>query len=116
MKVVVAGGRKFSNYRLLNETLNNLQQELSGEIEVVCGMATGADSLGFAWAKKNNKTIHEMPANWDKYGKSAGYIRNTEMADFSDIVILFWDRKSKGTKHMRDIALEKGLSIKIVYY
>ena len=63
-----------------------------------------------------------MPANWDLYGKSAGFRRNIEMADYAiadnsrGILLAFWDGKSKGTKHMIDIANKYKMEVNIVYY
>jgi hypothetical protein len=49
-----------------------------------------------------------MAADWDTYGKSAGYRRNADMAKYSDAVVCFWDGVSKGTKHMIDLARQYG--------
>jgi hypothetical protein len=57
-----------------------------------------------------------MPAQWEIYGKMAGYLRNLEMAKIADAVVLFWDGKSKGTKHMLDISQDRGLLVRIIYY
>ena len=64
--------------------------------------------------------IAEFPPDWNKYGKRAGYIRNAEMARYASeengALIAFWDTKSKGTKHMIDLAKEKNLAVRIVKY
>ncbi len=65
---------------------------------------------------KNNIKIIEFPADWEKFGKKAGYIRNEEMAKYSDSCIVFWDGKSKGTKHMIELAKKYNLNLKIVKY
>lgn len=70
------------------------------DVELVCGMARGADLLGLQWAKEYRVPWKEFPAEWDLYGRSAGYRRNAEMADYADVLIAFWDGDSKGTKHM----------------
>lgn len=59
--------------------------------------------------------IH-FPANWDKHGKSAGHIRNAEMAKYADALVAFWDGKSKGTKGMIDYATRCNLRVKVVRY
>lgn len=69
-------------------------------IEVVSGDARGIDQFGIDWAVDNWIPYKTFPANWDKYGKSAGAIRNREMAEYADILFAFWDMKSPGTKHM----------------
>ncbi|MBR6510506.1 MAG: hypothetical protein IKT38_07870, partial [Clostridia bacterium] len=60
--------------------------------------------------------VEKYLADWEKYGKSAGPIRNKQMAEVSDYVICFWDEKSKGTKSMIDYAkkLNKPIKIKII--
>ena len=55
-----------------------------------------------------------MPADWEKYGKSAGHIRNKEMADIATHCIVFWNRISTGSRNMVEVAQKKGLELKIV--
>lgn len=112
MKLIIAGGRDFSDYKLLCLTL----LEYKDIDEIVCGAARGADTLGSTYAISNNIPIKYFPANWDKYGKQAGFIRNAEMAEYGTHLLAFWDGKSKGTKHMIDTATKKGLSVQIVRY
>ena len=57
-----------------------------------------------------------FPADWDKYGKKAGYIRNKEMARAADACVVFWNGQSKGSKHMIDIAKKHGLQLRIIRY
>ena len=116
MKMIVAGGRNFNNYTLLEEELDYLYGLFNSPLEVVCGEARGADSLGKRWGLENSLTVHSFPADWEKHGKSAGYVRNAEMADFANSLVAFWDGKSKGTKMMIDLALKKGLLVMVVRY
>lgn len=112
LKVIVAGGRDFSDYKMLTKTLDHLKKPF----EVVCGEAKGADSLGKRYANENELKVHSFPADWNTHGKSAGYKRNEQMAEFADACIAFWDGKSRGTKHMIDIATRKGLKLLVVRY
>lgn len=115
-KVIVAGGRGFDDYELLSETLYYLlDNKKPSEVEIVSGTCRGADLLGEEWAIKTDTSIKRFPADWDKHGKSAGYIRNSEMAEYSDALVAFWDGKSKGTSHMIDLAKKKGLKVRIVF-
>lgn len=57
-----------------------------------------------------------MPADWNKYGKSAGYKRNEQMAIYADACLAFWDGKSKGTKHMIGLAKRHNLRLKVVLF
>jgi hypothetical protein len=67
--------------------------------------------MGERWAKENNLPIERYPADWDNHGKSAGYRRNAEMAENAEALLALWDFKSRGTKHMIDLALKAGLVI-----
>lgn len=64
--------------------------------------------MGERYAKERGYAVSEHPADWDRYGKSAGYIRNKEMAEEADALMAFWDGKSRGTMHMINLAKEKG--------
>ena len=117
-KVIIAGSRGFSNYKLLKETCDKYLREKkkTHNVIVVSGHARGADSLGEKYASDEDLDLEIYPADWKKYGKSAGFMRNEQMADIADAVIAFWNGESHGTKHMIDIAEEKGLNVKVVNY
>ncbi|MDD4411986.1 MAG: DUF2493 domain-containing protein [Bacilli bacterium] len=115
-KVIIAGSRDFNNYNLLKEKCDYQLQNIKEEIIIVSGTARGADKLGERYAKEKGYKIDPHPANWDFHGKSAGYIRNEEMAKCSDALIACWDGKSKGTKHMIDLANKYGLKVCIVKF
>jgi hypothetical protein len=115
MGVIIAGGRTFNDYDLLRQNCDEILG-LEVQIEIVSGTANGADKLGEKYATEKGHQIKQFPADWDKYGKSAGYRRNAEMAKYSDLLIAFWDGKSKGTKHMIDLANQYGLKTKIVIF
>ena len=117
-KVVIAGSRGFSNYKLLKETCDKYLREKkkTHNIVIISGHARGADSFGEKYASDEDLDLEIYPADWKKYGKSAGFMRNEQMADIADAVIAFWNGESHGTKHMIDIAEEKGLNVKVVNY
>lgn len=103
MKIVIAGSRNFNNYDFLENKINELIKNKQIDItEIVSGKAKGADFLGEKYASLNNISIKEFPANWNLYGKKAGFLRNQEMGNYADVLIAFWDGNSKGTKHMID--------------
>ncbi len=99
MKVIIAGGRNFEHYNLLklkcNEILKNVE-----DVQIVSGGSKGADLLGERYAKEKHYLVKRFEANWEREGKAAGPIRNTEMAKYADCLIAFWDGKSPGTKNM----------------
>ena len=117
-KIIIAGGRDFMDYNLLKEKTNKILQEkkVTHKIVIISGCARGADTLGLRYASENAFDVEEYPADWDKYGKKAGYMRNVEMAENADALIAFWDGKSKGTKHMIDIATERNLPTRVIRY
>ena len=73
--------------------------------EIISGTAQGVDKLGEQIAQKYGIPVKRFPADWSRFGKSAGYRRNTEMANYADTLVAVWDGQSKGTKHMIDIML-----------
>jgi hypothetical protein len=127
MRLIVAGGRDFTDLKLFNKVISDKLKFLKGKcyslkqnIEIVSGMATGADTLGKDFAYKWNLKLAKFPAEWDKYGKSAGYKRNEQMAVYAKedngVLLAFWDGKSKGTKHMIDLANKHDLIVFVVNY
>ncbi|UUV45994.1 DUF2493 family protein [Bacillus phage vB_BanS-Thrax1] len=117
MKVVIAGGRDFNHYILLKAKLLHYFRNYNlGDIEIVSGGARGADSLGERFAKEHGCKIVRFLPDWELFGKSAGYIRNAEMAKYADACVCFWDGKSKGTKHMINLAEKEGLKLRVVNY
>lgn len=113
MRIIIAGSRNFNNYELLKKTLDGLLDKRE-EIEIVSGAASGADYLGELYAKENGYKLTKLLADWQKYGKAAGPIRNKQMAQYADGLVLFWDGNSRGSKNMLENAKKEGLEIKEV--
>lgn len=97
MKYIIAGGRDFDNIYIMAQALDPFEEEIT---EVVSGTARGADSIGEQWARGRDIPIKRFEPDWEQYGKSAGFIRNSEMGTYADAAICFWNGKSAGTKHM----------------
>lgn len=112
MKVGIVGSRGFNDYKLVVETLREIPQINL----IVSGGAKGADTLGEMYAKHNDIPTMIFPPLWDKYGKSAGFIRNKDIVENSDIVIAFWDGNSKGTHSTIQLCEKMGKRCKIVSY
>lgn len=119
-KLIVAGGRDFDDQDLVITVMNNLikQGKIEDEphLQIVSGMARGADTIAYELAKENALVCHEFPADWAALGKRAGYIRNVDMANFADGLLAFWDGESKGTKHMIEAMRFKGKPVFVVRY
>ena len=110
MKVIVAGSRSITDYKMVKEAIEKSGFDVT---EIVSGTARGVDRLGEKWARENGVPIHMFPADWDRHGKAAGYIRNTDMGKYADALICVWDGDSKGSKHMIDIMYKFGKPTKI---
>ena len=110
MKILVTGGRDFSNYAKLSEVLD----EVDGQAAITCvvhGGARGADYLAGHWARKWEREEREHPADWEQHGRSAGHIRNSKMlnAEKPDMVIAF--PGGRGTANMVKLAKEKNYRV-----
>jgi predicted Rossmann fold nucleotide-binding protein DprA/Smf involved in DNA uptake len=114
-RVIIAGGRDFCDYVKLVKYCDFYLKNKSG-IEIVSGNANGADKLGEKYAIERNFSVKSFPADWTKFGKSAGFLRNKQMAEYSDALIAFWNGNSSGTKHMINLATEFGLMVRVVNY
>jgi hypothetical protein len=100
MKIAVIGSRKFNDYLLLKSELDKIPN-----IEtIISGGAKGADILAEQYAIENNIELIVFKADWARYGRAAGPIRNKEIINASDYVVAFWDGKSKGTLSSINIA------------
>jgi hypothetical protein len=78
---------------------------------LVAGGARGADDIALKWALANETTITVVPARWSKFGRGAGLTRNENMLleHGVNLVIAFWNGRSKGTKHMIEFADRRGV-------
>lgn len=112
MKTIIAGSRSIKSLSTVISALDSC--EFKNEItEVVSGGATGVDQLGELLAKKIGIPTRIFLANWEKYGKVVGMIRNREMAEYADALIAVYDGVSRGTKNMIEEAKKKDLKIYI---
>ncbi len=128
LRVIIAGSRDFDDFlKLMNSCIDILfnitdKNDDLDKIRIVSGAARGADQLGEQYAKIAGYEVSRFPADWNGLGKRAGYVRNAEMAKYAvddgnyGVLIAFWDGKSKGTKHMIDLAEKKGLEVHIVKF
>jgi len=118
-RVIIAGSRTVpENSKELKQSvsliLNNIDKN---DLEIVSGGAKGADKFGENWANNRNVPVKIFPADWDTWGKSAGYKRNKQMAQYANhlIAIVDLEVESRGTRHMIDLAHRYELKIRIIY-
>lgn len=95
MKLAVIGSRSFNDYEKLKREINNL--DFSNNInEIVSGGARGADSLAEKYAHEYRIKLQVFKPDWN-IGKHAGFLRNSQIIEYADAVIAFWDGTSRGT-------------------
>lgn len=108
MKVIIAGLRGFNDYDLFKSELEKIIHNNAIEIsEIVSGGASGVDIMAEKYANEKGIVLKVFNANWKKYGRSVGPVRNKEMAEYvgeNGALIAFWDYKSKGTGSMIKLA------------
>lgn len=115
MRIIIAGSRVFDDYlKLKREVDEFICQNPEADVEIVSGNARGADMLGERYAAEKGYKLKLFKANWKMFGKSAGIIRNEQMADYADTCIVFWDGQSSGTRNMIELSKKKKLNLKIV--
>ena len=120
LRLIVAGTRSFhfGYYNLLKREIlkRYADHAVAAQMEIVSGCCFGADSLGEIFGEEYNLTTKHFPADWRKYGKAAGPIRNKEMAKYADAAIVFWDGESKGSQNMIKTMREFGKPVDVVIY
>lgn len=125
LNILIAGGRDYNNYQLLQKFVDKTICSLNHTYEtvtIISGMARGADMLGMQYAIQNAYKLLKFPAKWNTYGKQAGYIRNKQMLEYlktspdNCMVIAFWDGLSHGTKHTIETAKTMNIPCIIVAY
>lgn len=114
MRTIIAGSRGVTDYEVI---LNAMDCAFHAGIEpsvILSGNARGADILGECWAQANGLPVEIYPAEWNKYGKGAGFKRNALMASKADALVALWDGESRGTGHMIDMA--NAMNLLVVVY
>jgi hypothetical protein len=113
VRVLVCGGRHWGDAQTIKDRLAQLPERST----VIHGAAAGADYLGCAAAMQLSFNVESYPADWDRYGRSAGPIRNEQMLKAKpDLVLAFHAdlEHSRGTKHMVTIARKAGVPVEVI--
>lgn len=118
-RILVCGSRTFDAPRVVASELAFVSRFYDGNIMIIQGEAKGADRLAREWAEAVGKPFESYPADWNTYGKRAGFLRNTQMLEEGkpDRLVAFVDKplaESKGTKMMVDIARTGGVPCRVV--
>jgi hypothetical protein len=108
MRVIIAGSRTIIDPLEVDKAIADSGFEIT---KVICGGAQGVDLLGSKYAFSHDLPIQYFLPDWKQYGKAAGPIRNSEMAQNADALILVWDGKSRGSNDMLNKANAKDLKV-----
>lgn len=115
-RVIIAGTRSFTDYALLERYCNTVlyNKQMTGEkIIILSGHCRGVDVLGERYANSKGYQVELYPAEWERYGKRAGIIRNEIMVQRAEALIAIWDGQSHGTQNIIKLAERYGLKIRI---
>jgi hypothetical protein len=105
INITVGGCRDFNDYGYIFGCLDQYLQKLDdNDITFISGRCSGVDTAAERYAEEKGFKTLLFPAEWDKYGKAAGPIRNKKMVEAADIVIAFWDGRSRGTRSLIEFA------------
>ena len=116
MKIVVGGCRNFFDYSVVSYHLDALikKHDPTDVIVFLSGHCSGVDLLVEQYATEHAHSLMLFPAEWERYGRAAGPIRNKSMVENSDQVVAFWDGKSRGTASLIRYARKLGKPIAII--
>lgn len=117
IRLAIIGSRGFEDYDYMLVELDKLLvAEDYNIIEIVSGGARGADTLAERLARANGFPVKVFPADWNRFGKSAGFIRNRDIVQRADVVCAFWDGVSNGTQHSFELCKEFNKKLYIFKY
>lgn len=116
MKWLVTGGRSITDVSLIEEHLDTMFKKYGKPEVLIHGDCSGVDKISGSWAEKNKITVKTFPAEWKRYGRAAGPIRNRQMADEcskEDLCVSVWNGSSSGTKDMLGVCEKKGMKTEV---
>lgn len=106
MRIAVIGSRRLS--------VANLEKYLPSDVtEIVSGGAKGVDTLAREYALTHNLKLTEFLPEYDKFGRSAPLKRNITIIEYADLVLAFWDGKSRGTQFVIDNCKKRNIPVKM---
>lgn len=107
MKVAVVGSR--------NLTVKNLGAYLpEGTTEIVSGGAKGVDACARAYAQENGIPLREFLPDYERYQRAAPLKRNLKIVQYADVVVAFWDGRSRGTRCVLEACKKSGTPCRII--
>lgn len=109
MRVAIVGSRDYPNL----EHVDAYVESLPTDTVVVSGGARGVDTRAAARARERGLCVEEYLADWERFGRAAGMIRNKKVLDVCERVVAFWDGSSRGTAHTIREAIKRGLRVEV---
>lgn len=114
MKLIVAGSRSIRDKQTVRYAIEDADLIFGPVDRIIHGGARGVDSLADDIARAKGFKVTVFEAEWDKYGKAAGPVRNRHMAKEADALVAIWDGESPGTKDMMEKAVNYGLDVLVI--
>lgn len=101
MKLIIAGSRYGVNQDFFDDCMARFSNAFN-ITEIISGAASGVDTQAILWARQFGYPVKLFPADWITLGKSAGPIRNQQMAEYGEYLLAFFnkDNMNLGTKNM----------------
>lgn len=113
MKVGVVGSRSFKDYELLKQTLDSFPFEIT---QIISGGASGADTLAEWYAFEKKIPLKVFRPDWKKFGKRAGFLRNSDIVNNSTHIIGFHNGTSRGTMDTIQKAKDLGIPVTVIIF
>ena len=115
MKIAVGGCRGFNDYKSFCDSMEKVISEIGEEesITILSGHCSGTDLMAERYAAEQHFCVEIFQADWKRYGRAAGPIRNKLMAASADLVVAFWNGRSRGTKSLIEFAKRLGKTVLI---
>lgn len=112
MKIAIVGSRDWPNAKAVIDYINALPPHTV----IVSGGALGVDTFAEIAAKRQGLSVEVYRADWAKYGKRAGMMRNADIVNAADRVVAFWHRQSRGTADTIDRARKAGKPVEVHHW
>ena len=106
MKIAIVGSR--------NIVTIDIGKYVSNDDEIVSGGAVGVDRCAAEYAQKNGLKLTEFLPQYDRYGRAAPIVRNKQIVDYADKIIIFWNGTSKGSRSVINYAEKVGKTYEVI--
>jgi hypothetical protein len=114
VRVLVCGSRDWTDYQAIRDRIRDLHDQHAGALEILHGDARGADEMADHVALMLNIDSLRFAADWKRYGRAAGPLRNRQMLDAKPHLVLAFQRNgSRGTQHTIDEARKRGIPVEV---